>query len=181
MLGVMTKSQAQPPFGLDPEAMTVATQALDAALLRCRAASGSDLFAPAVEAVWWLCALDEQLGRPSQSVSAQQPWPQEAGAEVIAARTAHGLRWVRDCHSHQLPLTTRQEVIEYDDPRRGLGLRGVHVYVAWKPADEIRSDPTKESASARAAYEQSVAGGECLSVLDTAAAFVRDRLAKVAG
>lgn len=168
----------------DLEALGVAVEALDAALARQDDAFfARDLFrtyASAVEATWWICAIDEQLGRRSTNApeweNPHEEPPFVVDADWFGARAARGLRWVRDCHSHQLPLTTEINVRSYFDPRPGAG-QVRSEWVVWRAAHEIPSDPTRGSKAARRAYEQSVAGRNSVEPLAAAAAFLRRQVA----
>lgn len=172
------------PMPEDTDALRVAVQALDMALARHREAfMARDTLrthASGVESVWWICAIDEQLGRPSADAPVWEDPTQEApfkmDADWFGARSARGLRWVRDCHSHQLPLTTRIHVRSYIDPRPPGPFLSVSTWVVWKATDEIRSDAARESKAGRRAYEERVAGHNSVDPLSEAAGFLRRKV-----
>lgn len=184
----MSADETRPSVPADPKALRVAMQALDLALERhSEAFIARDLlraYASSAEAVWWICAIDEQLARPSDDApvwenSDEEP-PFEVNADYFGARCVKGLRWVRDCHTHQLPLSTDINVRSYFDPRPGAGQHTSH-WVVWKPADQIRSDPKRESRTARRAYTESVGGQESATPLHGASNYLRRRVADLRG
>ena len=121
--------------------------------------------ASAVEAVWWVCALDEQfeggndLGHATAYEKARDSDASGAGIR--------GLRWVRDRHSHQLLLST-----DFDDRAFFDSSDGSLFYLSrgfyWRPAEQLEAQAAsyrttrflagKKASQGRAAYDQHISG-----------------------
>ena len=103
-----------------------------------------------VEGVWWVCALDEELGgnmkQANDYKSARDADPN--GLVVL------GLRWLRNRHTHELPLTAAFDDTAFFGSGRGIIALSKGFY--WRPSDDI--DPQRIHMIRRHAYDVHVAG-----------------------
>lgn len=71
--------------------------------LKADLSNARDAYIGAVQGVWWVCALDEQSWEFERlGYSARR-------AASPDGRTVNGLKWVRDRHTHQLPLSVAKD------------------------------------------------------------------------
>lgn len=121
--------------------------------------------ASAVEAVWWVCALDEQVEGDNDLAHAT-PYEKARDTDPSGAHI-RGLRWVRDRHSHQLLLSTEYDDRAFFDPPDGALFylsRGFY----WRPTEQLEAEAAAgrpapfrggpKAAQGRAAYDQYVSG-----------------------
>lgn len=134
------------PAPTDPEALRSALEALAPTLERHEQARQARdwlrIYASAAEAVWWLCAVDEHLGG-----NRKQPTPYARARDADPdGQCIDGLRWVRDRHTHQLPITTGGDTRNMFDTRG----RGV-IYIASSRAilcrrvEDVRSNAKRDA------------------------------------
>lgn len=164
-----------PSTSEDREALKAALLALGLALNRHSAAQDAKdalgSYASATEAVWWICAVDEQLNEPDGTrPGTSYGRAREASKE---GRCISGLRWIRDRNTHQLPFTTGTDDRTFFDPRPG-GV--VHIAssatAVWRRTDRVRVDstrkPSKRDVAQRQAYDSYVAERYGLAPLEEA-------------
>jgi hypothetical protein len=145
---------------IDTGALQFATNALRAALWRhheARARSDlDDAYASAAETVWWVCAIDEHLctyGGNSAAYEARRD--ADTNGRYVA-----GMRWIRDRHTHQMPITADTDKTSFFGPP---GILDISQGVIWRPSQQIRigTHPNankKRSRDERAVYDRLMAG-----------------------
>jgi hypothetical protein len=137
----------------DPATLDMAVKSLALALHRHDEARQRmvllDAFASAAETVWWICAIDEQLGgKGSQYAAARDA--DDAGRYIA------GLRWVRNRHTHQLPITTEEDTTPFFASRGADYLLFVSPGFIWRPSVDIRGNPDRDDR--REIYDELMAG-----------------------
>lgn len=147
----------------DPRAWAYALQGLDLALQRHdevrRQRDPARAYSSAVEAVWWVCACDEQLSGDNR----RSPYAVKRDADDDG-RVVEGLRWVRDRHTHQLPVTSGLVLRDF----RGEGPRYVSSAMpVWSTTESVRTDEGHDARKPhlRKAYADHVADRDTLAVL----------------
>ncbi len=124
--------------------------------------------AAAVETLWWVRLLAEQLAYPGSRLTGDET--DSDAAELVAA-----LRVVRNTVTHKVPIVSRQ-VREQTVPGKyifpGAGVYpGSYTELRWIPADELpEPDPrfAKHWAEDKADYAEHVAGQPCYGSLNQA-------------
>jgi hypothetical protein len=156
-------------LGVSDNPLDLALQALDLAFERHGEARPSNsrlaVWASAAECVWWICAIDEQLaGMERPAVRSAQQRTRGPASEYEQARDADdrgrcipGLRWVRDRHSHQLPITSELDDTPFFTPAGGAGVLHISAGFIWRPAEDL-PDPEDRHPKRREAYSRHVAG-----------------------
>lgn len=120
--------------------------------------------------MWWVCAADEQLSRGKASGTYARDRDEDEDGRVV-----EGLRWVRDRHSHQLPITTGEDDRGFFDPPPGGMFWIASDDYVWKRVERVRSSPKHEAnqPGRRLAYAQHVAEQDTLAVLQRAQRWLR--------
>lgn len=121
----------------------------------------------AVEALWWVRLLAEQLAYPGKELSGD-------GTESDASELVAALRVVRNTVTHKVPIVAAHE---HAEDRLGTNLfldvtkLGGEVELCWLPADELpEPDPgfAKRWTEDKDAYAKHVAGQPCWGSLKRA-------------
>lgn len=114
----------------------------------CRDLSAA--YVSGVEGVWWVSTLDEALGgNTSKANDYKHARDADPNGLVVL-----GLRWLRNRHSHQLPLTAAFDDTPFFGSGRGIIALSKGFY--WRPSDEI--DPERIRMDRRDIYDAHVAG-----------------------
>jgi len=141
----------------DPAALELAVQSLTLAVRRhLDARKRTDLldaFASAAETVWWICAIDEQLNGGSTRNNTDYA---RARNDDEMGRYIPALRWLRNRHTHQLPITTDEDRTPFFPPPGADYVLHVGSGFTWRATQEIRTDPDHDHGSD--AYHKLVAG-----------------------
>ncbi len=153
-----------------PDPLVLGIQALDLAYERHMVArDGHSLllaWASAAECVWWICALDEQLHELHKTAYEVARRADSDGKYV------DGLRWVRDRHTHQLPITSELD----RTPFLG-GKSGRDFYISpgfiWLPVDQVPDDPKNRRPDLREVYAELIAGTKSSGALYCARRWLR--------
>ena len=134
-----------------------------------------DAFASAAETVWWVCAIDEQLDGNGGSRRQVTQYARERDADDNG-KVIPGLRWVRDRHTHQLPLTTERDETPFLNSGRGV------IFISpgfiWRPTAAIR---TSDRNDGRGVYEQHIAGRKRSGALYAACRWLQSRTGQQLG
>ena len=152
---------------LDPVVGQAVAQALRAAHARHIAArKGSDLaaaFSSAAETAWWICALDDQLGGADKTT----PYSKARNLDPNG-RYIRGVRWVRNRHTHQLPITTSKDEKPF--------FPGPPFYLSagfiWRPFDDFPPVPARQNAGA-GVYKCLMAGQSTIEALTRSAMWLQ--------
>jgi hypothetical protein len=114
--------------------------------------SKQDAYISLAEAAWWICAIDEHLER-LYGESYRTARQQDENGDVIV-----GIRWARDRHTHQLPVTLD------DDPTPffggGKGIIDLNAGIRWRALAELPAVAPKYDSEGKktAAYASRLAG-----------------------
>lgn len=141
------------PHHIDPQAL--ALQGLRDAYKRHEVAQQrrdlSAAYVSGVEGVWWVCALDEEMGGNARQANGYKNARDADPSGLVVL----GLRWLRNRHSHELPLSAAFDDTPFFGSGRGIIALSKGFY--WRPSDEI--DPQRIHMDRRATYDAHVAGG----------------------
>jgi hypothetical protein len=129
----------------------------------------------AVEATWWAAAVDEQLEKLHKATYTDHRDHDNRGGAVL------GLRWARDRHMHQLPISVTQDGRHF--PADGEPLPRMMAGFYWASAEDFPpADPGRDKGlvaeARRAAYEDHVQGRGVTNVLRSVHWWLIDALAK---
>ncbi len=159
-------------------AMHWARQAITAAGVRSQATS-SDAFATwtaAVEAVWWVAALDDLLDK----VVGKEKYRPVRDADDCG-RVVRGLRWLRHLHIHEVAITGA------GGPKKPFFAPPGEDYVLyispsnrWLPSDNLKPRDTDSDLALRAIYDEVVAGLPLSMATDRAVVW-HDRVVSACG
>lgn len=162
----MTAAAAAVP---DPSAFSYGLQGLDRAITRhSQARQKRDLigaYVSAAEGVWWICACDEQLS--GSRTKGPYALARDSGPD---GQVVPGLRWVRDRHSHRLPITTGKDDRGFFDPHPGGVLYIASSQYVWKRVERVRTSDRHDARDPdrRQAYAKYVSERDTLAVLQQA-------------
>lgn len=153
--GTWARFKNPPPMPTEEQlrAWTWARRAVGEAAARC-GNNSSDAFktwTAAVEGVWWVLALDEELkehfGHPYSEAKALDPYGQ----------IVRGMKWLRNRHAHEIMVTGSGGA-----KKPFYGTPGGVIYISpsnrWKTSEVINAQRDEGFEHHRKRYDQSVAG-----------------------
>lgn len=145
------------------DALDLAFRALDAALVRHRAAARDPIdfpvgYASAAEAAWWVASIAE-TPKGSEEPASRGGTPDDAAAKMVL-----GLQWVRDRHSHQLPITTPTDDTSFFGPPGSSYVYYISPGMVWRPYDDF-TDKGRSRESKAEAYRDYVGGQKSIRPL----------------
>jgi hypothetical protein len=159
-------------------AMHWARQAITAAGVRSQATS-SDAFATwtaAVEAVWWVAALDDLLDEIVGKTAYRA-----ARAADDCGRVVLGLRWLRHLHIHEIMVTgTGGPKRPFFPPPGASYVLSISPSNRWLPATALKPRENDQNLSLRAHYDAVVAGLPLSQATDRAVVW-HDRIMSACG
>jgi hypothetical protein len=159
-------------------AMHWARQAVTAAGVRSEATS-SDAFATwtaAVEAVWWVAALDDLLDKV---VGKKEYRPARAADDC--GQVVLGLRWLRHLHIHEIAVTgTGGPKKPFFPPPRASYVVYISPSNRWLPSAELKPRESDPNLSLRDSYDAVVAGLPLSMATDRAVVW-HDRVVSACG
>lgn len=147
------KKEVAAPSGEQLQAWTWSKRAIGAAWGRCGNNEGDAFrtWTAAVEGVWWVLALDEELfahlGQPYADAKSKDP----------CGKVVRGMKWLRNRHAHEIMVTGHGGA-----KKPFFGTPDSIVFISpsnrWKPSEEINAQRDEGFESHRKRYDASVAG-----------------------